>query len=353
MDYDVLVTGSSGHLGCALMLELSRYGYSPLGVDILPSETTTIVGKIQDGDLVKKILDEHPIRHIVHSATLHKPHVDSHPRSDFVETNITGTLVLLEAAAALPASRIESFVFISTTSTFGRALAPKQGQPAAWIDESVTPIPKNIYGITKCAAEDLCKLVHEQTRLPVVILRTSRFFPEGDDDEDRRTSMSDANLKVCELAYRRVDIEDVVLAVTCAMDQARKVQFGKFIISAPPPFNVEGTNREQLLEALDKDAATAIQQCVSESRAVFDKLGWSFLPRIDRVYCSTAAVETLGWKPRWTFAAAVDRIAQNQDWRSELTYRVGQRGYHDKATGVYSTRDRDSTVAGTAEQRLS
>ena len=58
---------------------------------------------------------------IVHTATLHKPHVKSHGRVDFVETNVAGTLNLLEEAVA---ADVDRFVFTSTTSTFGRALTP-------------------------------------------------------------------------------------------------------------------------------------------------------------------------------------------------------------------------------------
>jgi nucleoside-diphosphate-sugar epimerase len=50
--------------------------------------------------------------------------------------------------------------------------------PAAWITEEVAPIPRNIYGVTKVAAEDLCELFHRNERLACLILRTSRFFPK-------------------------------------------------------------------------------------------------------------------------------------------------------------------------------
>ena len=70
---------------------------------------------------------------------------------------------------------------------------PSQDIPLAWIDEYVVPVPKNIYGVTKVAAEDMCALVQKQSGMPVLVLRTSRFFPpEEDDDEDyRRAAMSD------------------------------------------------------------------------------------------------------------------------------------------------------------------
>ena len=47
---------------------------------------------------------------------------------------------------------------LGTTSAFGRALTPRAEEPSAWITEEVKPVPKNIYGVTRVAAEDLCEL---------------------------------------------------------------------------------------------------------------------------------------------------------------------------------------------------
>ena len=53
---------------------------------------------------------------------------------------------------------------------------------AAWLDEDFGPLaPRNIYGVTKLEAERLCRRVHDETGLAVLILRTGRFFPEEDD----------------------------------------------------------------------------------------------------------------------------------------------------------------------------
>ena len=81
---------------------------------------------------------------------------------------------------------VGAFVFTSTTSAFGARSRPPPGAPASWITEDVVPVPRNIYGVTKVAAEDLCELVHRDHALPCVVLRTSRFFPEPDDDPDER-----------------------------------------------------------------------------------------------------------------------------------------------------------------------
>src|SRR5271166_4549063 len=112
----VLVTGSSGHLGEALARTLRDLGHEVVGLDVLDSPFTTEVGSITDRLLVRRCMAG--VRAVFHAATLHKPHVTTHGRQDFVDTNVTGTLNLLEAAAA---ASIESFVFTSTTSVFGDA----------------------------------------------------------------------------------------------------------------------------------------------------------------------------------------------------------------------------------------
>ena len=335
--YNILVTGSAGHLGTALMLALPSLGaFKPYGIDILASPTTNQVGSISDRTFIQNLLQGSSITHIIHAATLHKPHVESHTKEQFTQTNITGTLILLEEATTQLGTQIESFLFISTTSTFGAALSPKPGSPAAWIDENVVPMPKNIYGVTKVAAEDMCFLVQKQTGMPVLVLRTSRFFPEQDDDEDRRAAMGDENLKVFELAYRRCDVEDIVRACVCAMDKAKQLKWGKYIISAPPPF----TNDEATLTALDADPATVLKSdgVAPGIDEVFAVKGWKYLNRIDRVYDSSKAVRELGWEPKYTLANVVQMLSRGEEWRSELTHKVGKKGYHAVSTGVYTQR---------------
>ncbi len=136
----ILVTGSAGHLGEALMRTLRAADRPCVGLDLLPSPFTDIVGSIVEPAIVERAMDGVDV--VLHTATLHKPH----PRQAFIDTNLTGTLNLLEASA-----RVRAFVFTSTTSTFGDALVPPLARPAAWITEAVVPAPKNIYGVTKVA----------------------------------------------------------------------------------------------------------------------------------------------------------------------------------------------------------
>ena len=120
----ILVTGSAGHLGEGVVRVLRAAGRDAVGLDILESPFTSIVGSVADREVVRRSLAG--VTGVVHTATLHKPHIGSHERSDFVETNVSGTLALLEEAAA---AGVASFVFTSTTSAFGRALYPGRVRP--------------------------------------------------------------------------------------------------------------------------------------------------------------------------------------------------------------------------------
>ena len=217
----VLVTGSSGHLGEALVRTMRDLGDEVVGLDVLPSRFTTHVGSVTDRGAVRQCPTG--VEWVFHTATLHRPHIDSHSRHDFVDVNVSGTLSLLEESVS---ARVTSFVFTSTTSVFGDALVPPAGAPSAWISEDVSPVPRNIYGVTKAAAETLCHLFHRNEGLPCVVLRMSRFFPEEDFDEAIRAAYSNDNRKVNEYLYRRVDLADAVSACVIAAKRAPSIGFG-------------------------------------------------------------------------------------------------------------------------------
>jgi UDP-glucose 4-epimerase len=313
----VLVTGSSGHLGEALVRTLKDLGYQVAGLDILQSPFTTHVGSICDRSWVRHSL--RGVQQVFHAATLHKPHVATHSRQDFIDTNLTGTLNLLEEASA---TGVESFIYTSTTSVFGRALVPAHGAPAAWITEEVTPMPKNIYGVTKAAAEDLCELFHHNQGLRCVVLRTSRFFPEDDDNRKVRDAYEDANAKANEYLYRRVDIEDVVSAHLLAAEHAARIGFRKYIISATTPFHSED------VADLRNHAPRVVAERVPGYQAEYDRRGWKMLPGIDRVYVNERARNELGWRPKYDFRSILDRLRAGEDMRSPLARLVGSKGYH-------------------------
>jgi len=308
------------------MRTLHGAGYQAIGLDVKHSAFTHRVGSVADREFVKKcMLGVHAV---LHTATLHKPHVATHTRQDFVDTNVTGTLNLLEEAKA---AGVGAFILTSTTSVFGRALIPHVGAPAAWITEHVVPVPKNIYGVTKVAAEHLCELFHNICGLPCLILRTSRFFPEPDDSKEIRRSYQDANAKVNEFLYRRADIEDVVNAHLLALERVHAIRFGRYIVSATTPFT-----RDDLQE-LRTNAEAVVRRRVPRYQEVYTSRGWSMFPGIDRVYVNDRARRDLDWGPKYDFAHIIDLLHAGEDPRSSLARAVGSKGYHAQvfADGPY------------------
>jgi UDP-glucose 4-epimerase len=192
-----------------------------------------------------------------------------------------------------------------------------------WVAEELPPVPKNIYGTTKLMAETLCELFFRERGLPVVILRTSRFFPEDDDDPAMRSAYPLDNAQANELLYRRLDIADAVSAHLLAVERAPEVGFGRYIVSATSPF------APRHLAALADDAAAVVRELYPDCEKLYAARGWRLFPQIDRVYVNERARRELGWRPEFDFAHVLNCLRDGRDFRSALARAVGSKGYHD------------------------
>jgi UDP-glucose 4-epimerase len=276
-----------------------------VGMDPVPSTTTQIVGSVADRKLVRATIHNFGVNAIVHAAALHKPNIETHRRSDFVAVNVQGTLNLLEEAVA-PGSKVDRFIFTSTTSLMisrdirdGRSRGAKK---AAWITEELTPLlPRNIYGVTKLSAEHLCRLFHEQHKLPVVILRTSRFFPE-EDDMAHAIIQSEPNTKANEFLFRRLTVEDAAESHVVALAKAPMLGFDTFIISAKTPFSPDDC------EELIVDAPSVVARYFPQYPDLYTRVGWTMFKSIDRVYDSSKAFRLLGFQCQTGFKEKLEEL---------------------------------------------
>ncbi len=299
----ILLTGSSGWLGSALAPRLRALGHHVIGLDPVPSAETQIVGSIADRDLVMRRVRDNRIEAIIHSGALHKPNIESRANSDFVATNVQGTLNLLDAAVV---AGVQRFVFTSTTSLM-ISQAIRDGfsggaRKAAWLTEEMAPEPRNIYGVTKLSAEHLCRLYHIQHGLSVVVLRTARFFPEAD-DMAHAIEQSDANTKANELLFRRLTVEDAADAHILALEKAPRLGFDTFIVCAPTPF------RRDDCAALIADAPSVVARYFPEFPALYARKGWTMFSSIDRVYDASRAKDRLGFVCKTSFADVLAGLA--------------------------------------------
>lgn len=317
----VLITGSSGNLGTALSIVCKQKGFDVIGVDKRVSNETTHIGDINDEDFINSCMVG--VEVVFHTAGLHKPHVATHSIHEFIETNIWGTCVLLQIAKN---NNVKSFIFSSTTSVYGSVLSPEASQPAVWIDESTNIESKNIYGLTKLSAEELCRLFSMDRKMKCIVLRNSRFFYEDDDNKFIRENYEQDNVKVNELLYRRVDIEDAVNAhLNAAFEYSGEEYFDKFIISSATPFIKDHC------DLLNRVPKKVINKLYPEYFHIYKEKGWRLFPRIDRVYDSSKARKYLNWEPKYTFSYALDCLKSGKPFKSDLAERVGWIQYHENS----------------------
>jgi nucleoside-diphosphate-sugar epimerase len=294
----VLLTGSSGWLGRFLAPRLRAAGHTVVGLDVAPGPDTDVLGSVADRAVIDRAFAEHGIEAVVHAGALHKPDIARYPAQAFVDVNVTGTLNLLQAAAAAGHDR---FVMTSTTSLMiSQAIRDETGAAAVFLDETTGPLePRNVYGVTKLAAEGLCRLHHLERGLACVVLRTGRFFPEED---DTHRDLSGENMKANELLHRRLTVEDAADAHVLALERAPAIGFGLFVVSAPTPFAHADA------QALKRDASAVIARLFPEAATLYARRGWRLPAGIGRVYDAGLAERVLGFRARTDFAAVLEAL---------------------------------------------
>jgi len=256
--------------------------HSVRGVDLLPGKFTTHVGNITDRDFIFSVTEN--VEYIIHTASLHAPHLETHSKEEFIDTNIIGTLNLLEASKE---NGIRRFVYSSTTSLYGYAMVSPE--KAVWVTEDLLPKPRDIYDVTKIAAEGLCEIYSQKYGLSCISLRVSRFFPE-----------SEYLIAIYRL-YRGVDVRDATQAHILAMT-AETEGYGVFNISALSLFS-----REETYD-LFHDAPSVILRHFPDIDSIFAKKGWILPQSIDRVYSVEKAKKTLNYRPSFNFDTLIETI---------------------------------------------
>lgn len=275
----VLVTGSSGRVGRAIVARLRADRQGVVGLDRAPSSTTDRVADLADAAALRMALAG--VDAVVHAAALHAPHVGVLPDAEFRRINVDGTRAVLDAATAAGVRRI---VLTSTTALYGAAAEGVDA--AAWIDEDTVPEPQTIYHHTKLEAEALLREAARQGGPTLRILRMSRCFPEP------APTMAVLRLQ------RGIDARDVAAAHALALAHEGPAH-ATFVVSGATPF------RREDAPLLARDAAAAIRRRAPALAEAFAVRGWPLPASIDRVYDPARALADLGWRPRHGFEAVL------------------------------------------------
>ena len=265
-----------------------------------------IKGDICDGTLVEKIIDEHQIDAIINFAA--ESHVDrsiTEPKV-FVETNVTGTLTLLEAARD---KKLERFIQISTDEVYG-ALGP-EGK----FSEETRLSPNSPYSASKAAADHLVRAFGHTWGVKYNITRCSNNYGPYQFPEKLIPLMINNALNDKELPIYGDGL--YVRDWLYVYDHCTAVW--KVLAEAPPGeiYNIGGCNEKKNLDVV-RLILGRLGKPKSLIKHVTDR------PGHDRRYAIDAGkiIAELDWKPSVTFEEGINKTIdwyiQNHKWLSNV-----------------------------------
>ena len=197
----ILVTGGCGFIGSHLVrlllettsaqvinLDAMTYAAQPHNlVDVADHERYTFIeGNILNADLLQQLFRQNNIQQVYHLAA--ESHVDNSiagPRV-FIDTNVTGTFTLLEAARQAwitfdhqikPEYDEARFIHVSTDEVYGSLGDTglfREGMPYA---------PNSPYSASKASSDLIARSYHKTYNLPVIITHCSNNYGPGQHDE--------------------------------------------------------------------------------------------------------------------------------------------------------------------------
>ncbi len=184
----ILVTGGAGFIGSAVARLAVECGHAVINLDALTyagclentrsisehSNYTFVKADIRDRDAVDRILAEHCPDRVIHLAA--ESHVDrsiDRP-AKFVQSNVVGTCVLLEAVCAFWRSRKSlpefRFVHVSTDEVFGELGS------SGFFKETSPYAPRSPYAASKAASDHFVRAWFETYGLPTIITNSSNNY---------------------------------------------------------------------------------------------------------------------------------------------------------------------------------
>ncbi|MDE3084373.1 MAG: dTDP-glucose 4,6-dehydratase [Verrucomicrobiota bacterium] len=341
---NLLVTGGCGFIGSNFVrqrlteknspltklvnLDKLTYAGNPANLADLSGDSRYVFaqGDIGDEALVTRLLAEHAIDAIVNFAA--ESHVDRSIDSPepFVQTNVLGTLRLLNAArrywAALASPKKNAFRFlhISTDEVYG-TLGP--GDPA--FTEETNFAPNSPYAASKAASDHLVRACHHTYGLPVLTTNCSNnygpyHFPEKLIPLTILNALDGKSLPVYGDGQQIRDwlyVEDHCTAIALVLARGRVGE----------TYNIGGLNEQPNLEVVKRICALLDKKSPRpDGRSYAEQITFvADRPGHDRRYAidCTKIQGEIGWHPRESFATGLEKTVgwylSHRAWAADIT----------------------------------
>lgn len=273
---------------------------------------------ITDVDTIIPLFEKEKFDYVVHFAA--ESHVDRSIKNPgiFVQTNVVGTHVLLEAAKE---TKVQKFVHISTDEVYGQL----DLNPTSYFTEDTPLQPNSPYSASKASSDLLVRSYHETYDLPINITRCSNnygpfHFPEKLIPLTITRVLNDQKVPIYGKGNNIRDwlhVYDHCKAIDLVLHKGINGDV----------YNIGGHNERTNLEVV-KTIIHAFGKSEKLIEFVPDRLGHDLRYAID-----PTKIESLGWKPTYTFESG---IQQTINWYLEHQYWWQQiisgeyRNYFDK-----------------------
>jgi GDP-4-dehydro-6-deoxy-D-mannose reductase len=307
----ILLTGAGGFVGKVLRKFLHEAGFQVTCTSHLPAtegEVDFIHLDICDNSAVRDVVERLQPTHVVHlAAVTHVPTSFADPQRTW-QTNVMGTLNLLEAVKSFTPSAF--VLFVSSSEVYGSAF--KSGDA---MKEAVDCQPMNPYAASKLAAELLMQQYFKQNGRGAIARPFNHIGPGQSADfvtgsfakqiADIEAHIQEPIIKVGNLeAYRDfLDVRDVCLAYVALLKHSKNInQQRVFNIASGKPVKIAN-----MLSALleQSPASITVEQDPSRLRP----------SEISMAAGDCSAIEGVtGWRPLYTIKDTL--IALLNDWRS-------------------------------------
>lgn len=333
----ILVTGGAGFIGSNLVRHLLEYRDETIVVlDALTYAGNLenlegaidgvrchfVKGSITDRTLVNRTIEDHGVTSILHLAA--ESHVDRSIASaaPFIDTNVNGTLVLLEAARD---HHIRRFVHVSTDEVYG-SLEP--GDPPFTEQSAIDP--SSPYSASKAASDHLVSAFVRTFGMDAVITRCSNNygpyqFPEKfiplmilNARDERPLPIYGDGRQVRDWLH----VEDHCRAILLALEKGTSGQV----------YNIGGYGERENI-----DVARQILHALGRSEDLLQHV--ADRPGHDRRYAidPSKAASELGWAPTWTFEAGLEATIQWYQGHPDWCDHVRSGAYRDYYEQHYRT----------------